>query len=156
MRLFNCGLLLYSLCILYLLYVSRLRDRIQPPMQKAGDLLGSAVRRMKRPEATVAWLASAWPTIVGKMLAAHTRPLRCENGLLEIAADRKDWKSQLEPMTHEFCARINQAWGGRLVTEVKFVGTARAAVKPGASKPGPKHASRESDNEHLPFIRRRK
>lgn len=125
-------------------------------MQKAGDLLGSAVRRMKRPEATIAWLASAWPRIVGKMLAAHTRPLRCENGRLEIAADRKDWKSQLEPMTREFCVRINQAWGSKLVTEVKFIATARAATKSGAAKPGPKRASRESDNEYLPFIRRRK
>lgn len=125
-------------------------------MQRAGDFLGSAVRRMKRPEATIAWLASAWPTIVGKMLAAHTRPLRCENGRLEVAADRKDWKSQLEPMTLEFCARINQAWGSKLVTEVEFVAATRAASKPGAAKPGPKRASRESDNEHLPFIRRRR
>ncbi|HEY6464777.1 MAG TPA: DUF721 domain-containing protein [Candidatus Acidoferrales bacterium] len=127
-------------------------------MQKAGDLLGSAVRRMKRPEATIAWLASAWPTIVGKMLAAHTRPLRCENGRLEVAADRKDWKSQLEPMTREFCARINQAWGSKLVTEVKFVATPRSAMNRDSdgSKPGPKRATRESDNEHLPFIRRRK
>jgi len=126
-------------------------------MQKAGDLLGGAVRKLKRPEATIAWLASAWPTIVGKMLAAHTRPLRCENGRLEIAADRKDWKSQLEPMTQEFCARINQAWGERLVKEVKFVATPRTAGKANTDgKPGLKRAMREMDNEHLPFIRRRK
>jgi predicted nucleic acid-binding Zn ribbon protein len=125
-------------------------------MQKAGDLLGGAVRRMKRPEATIAWLASAWPTIVGKMLAAHTRPLRCENGRLEIAADRKDWKSQLEPMREEFCARINQAWGGKLVKEVKFVATPRTVSKADGPKPSLKRATRESDNEHLPFIRRRK
>ena len=92
------------------------------------------------------------------MLAAHTRPLRCEGGRLEIAADRKDWKSQLEPMTGEFCARINQAWGGKLVNEVKFVATPRSAIKAadGAARPGLKRATRESDNEHLPFIRRRK
>jgi predicted nucleic acid-binding Zn ribbon protein len=128
-------------------------------MQKAGDLLGGAVRKLKRPEATIAWLTSAWPTIVGKMLAAHTRPLRCENGRLEIAADRKDWKSQLEPMTREFCARINQAWGSTLVREVKFVSTPRSAFKASDGdgvKPGPKRATRETDNEHLPFIRRRK
>ncbi|HTZ74801.1 MAG TPA: DUF721 domain-containing protein [Candidatus Aquilonibacter sp.] len=127
-------------------------------MHKAGDLLGGAVRRLKRPEATVAWLTSSWPSIVGKMLAAHTRPLRCEDGCLEIAADRKDWKSQLEPMTAEFCARINQAWGGKLVSEVKFVATPRNAMKTATNgdKPGPKRATRESDNEHLPFIRRRR
>ncbi len=126
-------------------------------MEKAGDLLGGALRKMKRPEATIAWLVSAWPTIVGKTLAARTRPLRCENGRLEVAADQKDWKSQLEPMTQEFCARINQAWGGKLVKEVKFVATPRTASKTGQDgKPGPKLATRESDNEHLPFIRRRK
>src|SRR5215469_12146173 len=113
-------------------------------MQKAGDLLGGAVRRMKRPEATIAWLASAWPTIVGKMLAAHTRPLRCEGGCLEIGADHKDWKSQLEPMKSEFCARINQAWGGKLVREVKFVATPKGLHKTSdGAKPGPKRASRE-------------
>jgi predicted nucleic acid-binding Zn ribbon protein len=126
-------------------------------MHKAGDLLGGAVRRMKRPEATIAWLSSSWPSIVGKMLASHTRPLRCENGCLEVAADRKDWKNQLEPMTREFCERINQAWGGKLVREVKFVATPRSISKSNnGAKPGPKQAVRETDNEHLPFIRRRK
>ena len=125
-------------------------------MQKAGDFLGSAVRKLKRPEATVAWLSSAWPTIVGKMLAARTRPLRCEGGCLEVAADGKDWKRELEPMTREFCARINQAWGGKLVRDVKFVATAKSARKADAAKPGLKRALREADNEHLPFIRRKK
>ena len=125
-------------------------------MQKAGDFLGSAVRKLKRPEATVAWLSSAWPTIVGKMLAARTRPVRCEAGRLEIAADGKDWKRELEPMTREFCARINQAWGGKLIREVRFVATPKSARKADAAKPGLKRALRESDNEHLPFIRRKK
>jgi predicted nucleic acid-binding Zn ribbon protein len=126
-------------------------------MQKVGVLLGGAVRQMKKPEATIAWVASAWPTIVGKMLAAHTRPLRCEDGGLEIGADHKDWKSQLEPMKSEFCERINQAWGGKLVREVKFVATPKSFEKAtDGSKPGPKRAMREMDNEHLPFIRRKK
>jgi hypothetical protein len=126
-------------------------------MYKAGELLGGVARKLKRPEATIAWLSSSWPTIVGKMLAAHTRPLRCEKGLLEIAADGKDWKSQLEPMTREFCARINQAWGAKLVREVKFVTKPRATYNPAdTGKPGPKRLSRELDNEHVPFIRRRK
>ena len=112
---------------------------------------------MQRPEAAIAWLSSAWPTIVGKMLAAHTRPLRCENGCLEIAADHKDWKNQLEPMTREFCTRINQAWGGKLVREVKFVAAPRNAAKSAnGTKPGLKRATRETDNEYIPFIRRRK
>jgi predicted nucleic acid-binding Zn ribbon protein len=142
-------------------------------MDKASDFLGRAVKKMKRPEATIAWLATAWPTIVGKTLALRTRPVRLESGRLEIAAEGKDWKSNLEPMSREFCDRINQAWGSKLIREVKFIVLPRAMAKsangtrsasgpaagPGA-KPGPKSVSgralRELDNEHLPFIRRRK
>ena len=115
-------------------------------MKKAGDILGRAVRKLDRPEAALAWLSSSWPQIVGKALAARTRPVRCEKGHLEIAADSKAWQKQLEHMTHDFVARVNQAWGGNLIREVKFV----------AAKPGPKRIPYELDNEHTPFVRRRK
>ena len=121
-------------------------------MQKAGDVLGGVMRTLKRPEATLAWLTSAWPKIVGETLAAHTHPLRCAQGQLEISTDGKGWKRQLEEMRPEFCARINEAWGGRLIREVKFT-PAYHAIAPG--KPGPQRILREADNEHLPFLRRR-
>jgi|HubBroStandDraft_1064217.scaffolds.fasta_scaffold03435_9 predicted nucleic acid-binding Zn ribbon protein len=114
-------------------------------MNKASDFLGRVVRRLDHPEAVLAWLSSSWPQIVGKALAAHTRPLRCEKGRLEISADAKAWQKQLEQMNKDFCARINQAWGGNLIREVKFV----------AKKPGPKRIPYELDNEHTPFVRRK-
>jgi predicted nucleic acid-binding Zn ribbon protein len=115
-------------------------------MEKAGNFLGGMLRQIKRPEAVVAWLSSVWPSIVGKTLAAHTRPVRCQAGCLEIAADNKAWQKQLEQMKPEFCAQVNKAWGSTLIREVKFA----------ASKPGPRKLPREMDNEHTPFIRRRK
>jgi predicted nucleic acid-binding Zn ribbon protein len=115
-------------------------------MDRVGEVLGKIVRRMDRPEATLAWLTGSWTAIVGKTLAAHTRPIRCQNGCLEVAADGKGWRNQLESMKTEFCARLNQAWGGNLIREIKFV----------AARPGPKRVSRELDNEHTPFVRRRK
>lgn len=115
-------------------------------MKKAGDILGRVVRKLDRPEAALAWLSTSWANIVGKALAAHTRPLRCEKGCLEVAADSKAWQKQLEQMAQDFQVRINQAWGGTLIREVKFV----------ARKPGPKRIPYELDNEHTPFIRRRK
>jgi predicted nucleic acid-binding Zn ribbon protein len=114
-------------------------------MERAGNFLGRTLRRLETPEAALAWLSSAWPQIVGKALAARTRPVRCENGRLEIAAEGKAWKKQLESMKREFCARINQAWGGTLIREVKFT-----------AKPGPARLSRELDNDHKPFIRRKR
>jgi predicted nucleic acid-binding Zn ribbon protein len=99
-------------------------------MERAGKSLGGMLRGLERPEAALAWLSSAWPNIVGKILAAHTKPVRCQAGRLEIAADGKAWQKQLESMEKEFCARVNQAWGKKI--------------------------SRELDNEHTPFVRRRK
>jgi predicted nucleic acid-binding Zn ribbon protein len=115
-------------------------------MDRAGDFLGKVVRRFDRPEATLAWLASSWPAIAGTTFAAHTRPVRCDGGTLEVAADAKAWQRQIESMKRELRDRINRAWGGNLVREVKFV----------ATKPGPRHVSHEADNAHTPFIRRRR
>jgi len=115
-------------------------------MDKAGDVLGKVVRRFDRPEATLAWLSGVWPSITGESLAAHTQPIRFDGGMLEVAADAKAWQQQIESMKRELRDRVNRAWGGNLISDVEFV----------TAKPGPKGASREADNEHTPFIRRRR
>ncbi len=114
-------------------------------MERAGKILGAAVRQLKRPEAPLAWLEAAWPSIVGSKLASHVRPVSFIKGTLEIAADAKDWQAQLGSMADEFCERINRAWGDRLVHGVKFV----RAKSPGKRPP------KEADNEHTPFVRTR-
>ncbi len=105
----------------------------------------------------MAWLSSAWPTIVGKALAEHAHPLRCQSGCLELAADGKPWQHQLESMKREICIRVNQAWGGKLVSEVRFTSAGDSSgVRNSPLTPGPSRASLENDNEHIPFIRRRR
>jgi predicted nucleic acid-binding Zn ribbon protein len=126
-------------------------------MNKASDFLGRVARKLNRPEAALAWLSSSWPQIVGKTLAGHTRPLRCQNGRLDIAADAKAWQKQLEHMTRDFCIRINEAWGSKLIREVKFVAGKRTPVAPdGSAASATKRIPYELDNDHTPFIRRRK
>lgn len=117
-------------------------------MERAGRFLGSALRRLKRPEAGIAWLTSTWPEIVGKTLAAHIHPVSCEGGHLEVTADTKQWANQIQSMQQEFCAQINCAWGGDLVSEVTVLNEPKAG-------PAAQHVSREMDNHHTPFIRRR-
>lgn len=114
-------------------------------MERVSDFLSGVARRLARPEAALAWLRSAWPSIVGPALAAHTRPSACHAGVLEIAADGHGWRAELEAMKPQFCERVNHAWGAALVRDVKFTAS-RAAARP----------SREADNNHLPFIRRRR
>jgi predicted nucleic acid-binding Zn ribbon protein len=115
-------------------------------MERAGEFLGHVVRRLKQPDATFVWLASAWPSVVGQALASHTRPVRCDGDCLELEADGKAWQRQLETMRRELCSRINQAWGGSLIREIRFV----------AARPGPHGVRHEIDNEYRPFIRRRR
>jgi predicted nucleic acid-binding Zn ribbon protein len=114
-------------------------------MERAGEILGKALRRLKRPEAALAWLSSAWPSIVGESLAMHARPVRCTAGCLELAAESAAWQQQLLTMKQELCGRINRAWGASLVREVKFVPARFALNRP----------LRDVDNEYTPFIRRR-
>lgn len=116
-------------------------------MEKAGDFLGNMMRRLDCPKAVLPWVSSAWPSIVGATLAAHTRPLRLRAGCLELSADSKPWQKQLETMQRELCARVNESWGAALIHEVKFVVPALSAVPA---------ISLEADNNHIPFIRRRR
>jgi predicted nucleic acid-binding Zn ribbon protein len=111
-------------------------------MERVGEILSGALRRLRSPEAALAWLSTAWPSIVGTSLAVRTRPIRCSAGCLELTADGTAWQQQLQIMERELCVRINRAWGASLVRELKFV-----PVRP--------IATRETDNEHTPFIRRR-
>jgi len=115
-------------------------------MERASEILRRAMRRFDRPEAALAWLSSAWPAIVGESLAMHARPLRCAHGCLELTADGKAWQQQIESMQRELCSRVNQAWGANLVHEVKFV-----PANQGENRP-----PRAVDNDHTPFVRRRR
>jgi predicted nucleic acid-binding Zn ribbon protein len=112
-------------------------------MHRAGDFLGSTFRALKRPEAAITWLSAVWPSVVGAAMAAHTRPVRCSHGRLEISADGKPWQRQIEGMTREFRDQVNKAWGSALIREVKFV----------ASQAELRHISKELDNNHTPFVR---
>jgi predicted nucleic acid-binding Zn ribbon protein len=116
-------------------------------MNRAGDFLGNVIRRINHPDATLAWLESAWVSVVGPQLASHTRPLRCVNHRLELSADRA-WQSQLSSMEADLRARINAAWGDTLVRELKFVRSATRSASPALR--------RELDNSYTPFIRRRR
>ncbi len=83
--------------------------------------------------------------MVGDQIAAHARPVALSGGLLEIRTSGADWQKQLESMGSEFRDKINRAWGGGLVHELRF-----APAKPSAGT-----VCKEEDNQHTPFVRKR-
>jgi predicted nucleic acid-binding Zn ribbon protein len=115
-------------------------------MKRIGEFIAPALRRATSPRSSFAWLAGTWPAIVGKRLAAHTRPAKITNGVLEIAVSGKEWRAGLEDIAGEFRARVNAAWGSPVVAEVRFAD----------DRAGRPRLRREFDNDHTPFVRTRK
>lgn len=91
----------------------------------------------------MAWLAGAWPAIVGVRLGERTHPQKFADGVLDVAVTGKEWRAGLEDVAAEFAGRVNAAWGGSLVKQVRFA----MARTPGRRLP------RSLDNEHTPFVR---
>ena len=115
-------------------------------MKRIGEFLAPTLRRATSQRSSFTWLAGTWPAIVGKRLADHTRPSKIVNGILEIAVSGKEWRAGLEDVAGEFRTRINEAWGGSFIREVRFAEDRKG-------RPQMRH---EHDNEHTPFLRARK
>ncbi|MBI3483661.1 MAG: DUF721 domain-containing protein [Acidobacteria bacterium] len=90
-------------------------------MERAGQSLWSALRRVARPDKPLDLLVAVWPLMVGRRLAAHTRPVAWVKGRVDVAVDEPEWKSQLESMGKDVRAQVNRWWGSELVREVRFV-----------------------------------
>ncbi len=105
--------------------------------------MAPALRRATPQRSSFAWLAGTWPAIVGKRLAEHTRPSDLAGGVLHIAVSGKEWRVELEEVAEEFRTRVNQAWGGTVVREIRFSDDRKG-------RPRIRH---EFDNEYTPFVR---
>jgi hypothetical protein len=90
-------------------------------MERAGQSLWGALRRVARPEKPLDLLAAVWPLMVGRRLADHTRPCAWHKGCVDVAVDQPEWQSQLESMCKDVRVQINHWWGSELVREVRFV-----------------------------------
>jgi hypothetical protein len=53
------------------------------------------------------FLAEIWESLLGEELGEHTRPLRLEQGHLEVAVTSDLWRHELERHRHELLRRLN-------------------------------------------------
>lgn len=111
-------------------------------MRQVGEILGGVVKRLGKREGPLAWLQGTWPRLVGAAVAVHTQPLRCEDRVLTIQTPGGEWREALETMKEELRLRVNEGWGGSLVSRIEL------------TDPPRKRARYETDNNHTPFIRR--
>jgi predicted nucleic acid-binding Zn ribbon protein len=116
--------------------------KFQFPMQRVGDFMGKAIRRLGGRNAPLAWLRGAWGEVVGEGLARHTRPETIEGGVLSLVVRAGARTADLTPLGELLRERINAAWGRELVTEIRFAVEKIVA---------PSHAA---DPDYLPWIRK--
>jgi predicted nucleic acid-binding Zn ribbon protein len=82
-----------------------------------------------------------WEEIVGRDLAAHTRPDHFADGELAVTADSTAWATQVRLLAPALVARLNTELGDGTVRRVKVRGPApprqRGAWRvPGSKGPG--------------------
>jgi predicted nucleic acid-binding Zn ribbon protein len=111
-------------------------------MQRVGDFIGMAIRRLGGRGAALAWLRGAWGDLAGEGLARHTRPEKIERGVLDVVVRAGARPADLAPLDELLREQINAAWGRELVTEIRFIVEEIVA---------PSHAA---DPDYLPWIRK--
>ncbi|MEA2932224.1 MAG: hypothetical protein QOI56_1009 [Actinomycetota bacterium] len=99
-------------------------DEIAP--RRVSDCLPGVTRRIGGPDgAAFVTLVGGWPEIVGRAVAAHSRPLRLSRGTLTIGVDQAGWVTELTYLEATLRGRLDEAVGTGVVTAVKVV------VRPG-------------------------
>lgn len=87
----------------------------RPALKRAsaiGDLLIDLLRRQgleSKVKECRAWLA--WDDAVGPQIAAHARPVRVRDGVLEVRVDQPVWMQQLQLLKPKILAKLNDRPG---------------------------------------------
>jgi predicted nucleic acid-binding Zn ribbon protein len=56
-------------------------------------------------------LLNAWESVVGPVLAAHTRPLGLSKGTLSVAVDQPGWATEVSYLEGDLCRRVREVLG---------------------------------------------
>lgn len=63
---------------------------------------------------------AAWENIVGGDIAAHSRAIALEGGILTLQADHGAWRQELTLLIPEIMARFNCRFGEGTITEIRW------------------------------------
>jgi hypothetical protein len=69
----------------------------------------------------------AWPVVCGASVAAKTRPLALENGVLRVEVPDRIWRTQLLDLIPHYTAALQRIAG---VTRIEFVLPGQTATLP--------------------------
>lgn len=108
------------------------RDRSGRDPVTLGDQLDRLLRdRDWRVDVAAGSVMGRWEEIVGSDIAAHATPVSFENGVLTVRAESTAWATQLRWLTATLLARMDEAVGAGVVTDLRVVGPSAPSWKRG-------------------------
>lgn len=93
-------------------------------MQRAADALPAALRRLITPSQALDLCTALWPTLAGRAIAAHSRPIRLRDGVLVIAVDQPSWVATMESLLPQLKSALARWLGPDLITEIRLANAA--------------------------------
>jgi predicted nucleic acid-binding Zn ribbon protein len=120
---------------------TRGRSRQDDPQPLTGAIEGLLDEQGWQRQAAMGSVFGRWEEIVGRDLAAHTRPDSFSDGELAVTADSTAWATQVRLLSSALVRRLNAELGDGTVRRVKVRGPApprrRGAWRvPGSKGPG--------------------
>jgi hypothetical protein len=107
----------------------------------AGNLLGEVLQRLGLTAKLREYRTWAvWDAVVGPQIAAHARPARVRDGVLEVRVDQAVWMQQLQLLKPTILARLNGRLGEGTLRDIFWQRgrpSAAAAEPPGPPYPQP-------------------
>jgi hypothetical protein len=99
---------------------------------RAGDLLTTLMAGWGLDERLRQYRALLiWDEVVGPQIAAHTRPDRIRDGILEVGVDQPTWMQQLHLLKPQILAKLNQQLGEGALRDL-YLKRGKIAVRPAA------------------------
>lgn len=90
--------------------------------RRLGDVLPQVVRKLRLDAVAAAQPAvNDWPVIVGARIAAHTRAVSIERGVLLVVADSPAWMTQLAYLKPQLLRKLSARVGRDRVTDIRFI-----------------------------------
>jgi len=90
--------------------------------EKIGSILDSVLeasglnRRVQERD-----LLEAWPGVVGERIAAHSRAVDLQDGVLQVDADHAAWRQELTLLFPEILRRFQARFGEHAVKEIRWL-----------------------------------
>lgn len=111
----------------------------RPAMKKAaaaGALLAELLQQAGLADKLHAYESwRVWDEVVGPQIAAHARPARIRDGVLEVRVDQAVWMQQLQLLKPKILIRLNERLGGEPIADI-FWRRGRLEERPAATPTG--------------------